>query len=221
MAIRMIDPWVNVTMGAGPPPEWLIRVKEDTFRAGDEFTQDISEEKLLADMDEKVYEQVTNVATLPGIVQASYAMPDAHWGYGFPIGGVAAFDADEGGVVSGGGVGFDISCGVRSFVTGLGRRDIGGISLPLSVYVHLPFCDRICYYCACTKVVTRDHGRSAKYTAYLAREIRYARECLGEPSGQGSGARPISQLHWGGGTPTFLAREEMAALMRAPPGCTQ
>jgi tRNA-splicing ligase RtcB len=51
-------------------------------------------ERLIRDMDEKVYEQVTNVATLPGIVQASYAMPDAHWGYGFPIGGVAAFDPD-------------------------------------------------------------------------------------------------------------------------------
>jgi tRNA-splicing ligase RtcB len=53
-------------------------------------------EGLIRDMDEKVYEQVTNVATLPGIVQASYAMPDAHWGYGFPIGGVAAFDPDVG-----------------------------------------------------------------------------------------------------------------------------
>src|SRR5712691_12975291 len=57
--------------------------------------------------------QVANVATLPGIVKASYAMPDIHWGYGFPIGGVAATDADAGGVVSPGGVGFDISCGVR------------------------------------------------------------------------------------------------------------
>ncbi|MPY64442.1 RtcB family protein [Streptomyces spongiae] len=58
-------------------------------------------------------EQVVNVATLPGIVGASYAMPDIHWGYGFPIGGVAATDVDGGGVVSPGGVGFDISCGVR------------------------------------------------------------------------------------------------------------
>jgi tRNA-splicing ligase RtcB len=57
--------------------------------------------------------QVANVATLPGIVRASYAMPDIHWGYGFPIGGVAATDVDDGGVVSPGGVGFDISCGVR------------------------------------------------------------------------------------------------------------
>lgn len=58
-------------------------------------------------------QQVANVATLPGIVTASYAMPDVHWGYGFPIGGVAATDVDRGGVVSPGGVGFDISCGVR------------------------------------------------------------------------------------------------------------
>ena len=69
---------------------------------------------LIRDMDHKVYEQMVNVATLPGIVKASYAMPDAHWGYGFPIGGVAAFDAAQGGVVSAGGVGFDISCGVRT-----------------------------------------------------------------------------------------------------------
>jgi tRNA-splicing ligase RtcB len=70
-------------------------------------------------MDDKVFVQAANVATLPGIVGASYAMPDAHWGYGFPIGGVAAFDPDEGGVISAGGVGFDISCGVRALLTGL------------------------------------------------------------------------------------------------------
>jgi len=81
-------------------------------------------EQLIRDMDHKVYEQVTNVATLPGIVQASYAMPDAHWGYGFPIGGVAAFDAEQGGVVSAGGVGFDISCGVRTLHTGLTPQDV-------------------------------------------------------------------------------------------------
>jgi tRNA-splicing ligase RtcB len=80
-------------------------------------------EALLRDMDDKVREQVVNVATLPGIVTASYAMPDAHWGYGFPIGGVAAFDPETG-VVSGGGVGFDISCGVRTLHTGLQRPDI-------------------------------------------------------------------------------------------------
>jgi tRNA-splicing ligase RtcB len=78
-----------------------------------------ADEALVAAMDDRVYEQASNVAMLPGIVGASYAMPDAHWGYGFPIGGVAAFDPAQGGVVSAGGVGFDISCGVRCLLTGL------------------------------------------------------------------------------------------------------
>lgn len=78
-----------------------------------------ADERLIREMDDKVLEQITNVATLPGIVDAAYAMPDAHWGYGFPIGGVAAFDPAEGGVISAGGVGFDISCGVRTMLTGL------------------------------------------------------------------------------------------------------
>ena len=75
-------------------------------------------------MDDKVYEQLRNVTMLPGLVGRVYAMPDAHWGYGFPIGGVAAFDADAGGVVSAGGVGFDISCGVRLLHTGIHKADI-------------------------------------------------------------------------------------------------
>jgi len=81
-------------------------------------------EALLRDMDAMVSDQVTNVAALPGIVKAAFAMPDAHWGYGFPIGGVAAFDPDQGGVVSAGGVGFDVSCGVRTLLTGLKARDV-------------------------------------------------------------------------------------------------
>lgn len=83
-----------------------------------------ADEQLIKDMDDKVREQICNVAMLPGIVDAAYAMPDAHWGYGFPIGGVAAFDVDEGGVISAGGVGFDISCGVRCLHTGLIRDDV-------------------------------------------------------------------------------------------------
>jgi len=83
-----------------------------------------ADEQLIADMDDKVRQQASNVAMLPGIVKASYAMPDAHWGYGFPIGGVAAFDPEQGGVVSAGGVGFDISCGVRTMTTGLKVKDI-------------------------------------------------------------------------------------------------
>src|SRR5688572_31690403 len=84
-------------------------------------------EPLVRAMDDKVAEQMANVAALPGIVRASYAMPDAHWGYGFPIGGVAAFDPDRGGVVSAGGVGFDISCGVRMLHTGLPRAAIEAV----------------------------------------------------------------------------------------------
>jgi tRNA-splicing ligase RtcB len=95
---------------------------------------------LIRDMDQKVFEQVTNVATLPGIVQASYAMPDAHWGYGFPIGGVAAFDPDAGGVISAGGVGFDISCGVRTLHTGLTTSAIEPVKKALAdlLYHRIP-----------------------------------------------------------------------------------
>ncbi|RZU75702.1 tRNA-splicing ligase RtcB [Micromonospora kangleipakensis] len=73
---------------------------------------------------DKSLDQVANVATLPGIVGASYAMPDVHWGYGFPIGGVAATDIEDGGVVSPGGVGFDISCGVRLLTAELDRAEL-------------------------------------------------------------------------------------------------
>ena len=99
-----------------------------------------ADQTLIDSMDNKVYEQITNVATLPGIVDAAYAMPDAHWGYGFPIGGVAAFDADEGGVISAGGVGFDISCGVRTLHTGLTVDQIYNIKDQLAdaLYQHIP-----------------------------------------------------------------------------------
>jgi len=110
-------------------PARFTRVDDTTWRIEPQDGMRVpaiiyADENLIRDMDDKVYEQAANVAMLPGIVQASYAMPDAHWGYGFPIGGVAAFDADEGGVVSAGGVGFDISCGVRSMLTGLKVADI-------------------------------------------------------------------------------------------------
>src|SRR5262245_60560138 len=74
---------------------------------------------------DQALQQVANVACLPGIVRASLAMPDIHWGYGFPIGGVAAFDPDDG-VVSPGGVGYDINCGVRLLRTGLTESDAKG-----------------------------------------------------------------------------------------------
>ena len=91
-------------------------------------------------MDDKVYEQLRNVTMLPGLAGPVYAMPDAHWGYGFPIGGVAAFDADAGGVVSAGGVGFDISCGVRMLHTGMHAADIEDASSALAdaLYATIP-----------------------------------------------------------------------------------
>jgi tRNA-splicing ligase RtcB (3'-phosphate/5'-hydroxy nucleic acid ligase) len=79
---------------------------------------------LISAMDEKVREQIVNVASLPGLVGAAMTMPDAHWGYGFPIGGVAAFDPNLGGIISAGGVGFDISCGIRCLRTNLMLQDI-------------------------------------------------------------------------------------------------
>jgi tRNA-splicing ligase RtcB len=99
-----------------------------------------ADETLIREMDDKVYEQTANVATLPGIVKASYVMPDAHWGYGFPIGGVAAFDPDQGGVVSAGGVGFDVSCGVRTMLTGLKVSEIMAVqnSLAESLFQQIP-----------------------------------------------------------------------------------
>jgi tRNA-splicing ligase RtcB len=101
--------------------EWLIEPRGKMRVPGVLFAS----EPLVRGMDHKVYEQVTNVATLPGIRIASLAMPDAHWGYGFTVGGVAAFDPDEG-VVSAGGVGFDISCGVRCLRTRLTAAEVRG-----------------------------------------------------------------------------------------------
>ena len=90
----------------------------------------------------------------------------------------------------------------------LGKRNIGGIQHALSLYVHLPFCDTVCYYCACNKVVTRDHGRSAKYIKHVARELVQVGALLGAD-------RRVSQLHFGGGTPTFLSPAEMRSLCDA------
>ena len=90
----------------------------------------------------------------------------------------------------------------------LARRNIGGFSQPLSLYVHLPFCENICYYCACNKVVTRDHSRSAKYIKYLEKELALLAPRVGD-------SRALQSLHWGGGTPTFLSCDEMRALLCA------
>jgi oxygen-independent coproporphyrinogen-3 oxidase len=85
-------------------------------------------------------------------------------------------------------------------------NDSANSAKPLSLYVHLPFCNTICFYCGCNKIVTRDHGRSAKYLRYLAREVALTAEKL-------SGSRRVEQVHLGGGTPTFLSGEELRTLM--------
>ncbi len=88
----------------------------------------------------------------------------------------------------------------------LGKRSIGGIGKPLSLYFHIPFCNTICYYCACNKIITKDHGRSAKYLEYLEKEVDLQAACL-------DGPREVLQLHLGGGTPTFLSHDELRQLM--------
>ena len=110
----------------------LEKIDECHFRIPREFKPGMrvdgiiyADEKLLkVAQEDKALEQVANVAFLPGIVKASLAMPDIHWGYGFPIGGVAATDIEAGGVISPGGVGFDINCGVRLMKTNLEYEEI-------------------------------------------------------------------------------------------------
>ncbi len=89
----------------------------------------------------------------------------------------------------------------------LSHRRAGGSREQLSLYFHIPFCTTICYYCACNKIITKDHGRSAKYLRYIAKEIALQRRLLAEDD------NIVEQLHWGGGTPTFLSHDEMRQLM--------
>ncbi len=93
-----------------------------------------------------------------------------------------------------------------SYRNWLSKRGLGGIGRPLSLYVHLPFCDTICFYCACNKIVTRDRGRAARYLKYLEREAELVSASL-------DGDRRLCQLHWGGGTPTFLPPDMLRELM--------
>jgi len=86
-----------------------------------------------------------------------------------------------------------------------GRRSIGGAERPLALYVHLPFCRDVCFYCACNKIVTRNAGKAAQYLEYLAREIDMQAALF-------SGDRRITQMHWGGGTPTYHDLEDLRAL---------
>jgi len=96
--------------------------------------------------------------------------------------------------------------GVDAYVDALAARDSAPALAALSLYVHLPFCAQVCYYCACNKVITKDQGRSAEYLRYLAREVDLVSAKL-------TGTREVEQLHFGGGTPTFLTNDELGELM--------
>jgi tRNA-splicing ligase RtcB len=113
----------------GAPPA-LARVRPGVFELAPGFRPGMrvpvrvyGSDALVAAMDDQVFQQAANVATLPGIVEASFVMPDAHWGYGFPIGGVAGMDPERG-VISPGGIGFDINCGMRLVRTDLDWSEV-------------------------------------------------------------------------------------------------
>src|ERR671932_594630 len=99
------------------PREGKMRV-DAAFYASEGILEDLKAENYAS------LRQLCNVATLPGVVEPALTMPDIHWGYGFPIGGVAAFDPENGGVVSPGGVGFDINCGVRLLVSEIYQAEL-------------------------------------------------------------------------------------------------
>lgn len=94
----------------------------------------------------------------------------------------------------------------NAYRTWLAQPTFGGILRPLSLYVHVPFCDKVCFYCACNKIITGNHRRSAEYVRYAGKEMQLLAQAL-------NGRREVAQLHWGGGTPTFLSDEEMRELM--------
>jgi oxygen-independent coproporphyrinogen III oxidase len=93
-----------------------------------------------------------------------------------------------------------------AYATWVGKRGIGGFGGPISLYVHLPFCSTICFYCACNKVVTKDRARAAKYLKYIEKEVALQSTLLDR--------KDVVQLHWGGGTPTFLGDDELRYLMQ-------
>ena len=86
------------------------------------------------------------------------------------------------------------------------RSGPAAMTLPLSLYIHIPFCESLCYYCACNKIITKHHDRATEYLRYLEREVELHVERIGR-------GQKISQLHFGGGTPTFLSDEELHTLM--------
>jgi oxygen-independent coproporphyrinogen-3 oxidase len=90
----------------------------------------------------------------------------------------------------------------------LAKREIGGVSRPLSLYIHIPFCNTLCFYCACNKVITKDKSKADVYVGYLIKEMAMQAKLLGK-------GQVVEQLHFGGGTPTFLSDDEIRRVMGA------
>lgn len=101
---------------------------------------------------------------------------------------------------------FDTGFTVQDYAHYLEQRNAATNKPPLSLYIHIPFCASLCYYCACNKVITKDRSKSAIYLSYLEKELRLVKQHL-------SARETVSQLHLGGGTPTFLSHDEMRGLM--------
>ena len=93
-----------------------------------------------------------------------------------------------------------------SYQSWVAKRNLGGIQRPLSIYVHIPFCNTLCFYCGCNKVITKDKSKAALYLEYLKKEIAMQGALF-------QGDSVVTQLHFGGGTPTFLSDEQMSELM--------
>ncbi|MYM27562.1 oxygen-independent coproporphyrinogen III oxidase [Duganella sp. CY15W] len=96
--------------------------------------------------------------------------------------------------------------GVGDYRAAVARLDAAGEQAPLSLYVHIPFCESLCYYCGCNKIITQDKSKSTEYLGYLSREIALQADVLG-------GRRKVDQLHFGGGTPTYLSDAQMDGLL--------
>ena len=100
------------------------------------------------------------------------------------------------------------SFNAESYARWVAKREIDGVDRPLSLYVHLPFCNTLCFYCACNKVITKDRSKSAEYVGYLIKEMAMQAMLLGPD-------QVVEQLHFGGGTPTFLSDDEIRRVMSA------
>jgi oxygen-independent coproporphyrinogen-3 oxidase len=96
----------------------------------------------------------------------------------------------------------------KNYQSWMAKRDSDGVSKPLSLYFHIPFCNTLCFYCACNKIITKDFSKAAIYVDYLIKELGLQADLLG-------GKRRVEQLHFGGGTPTFLSNDEIRKLMGA------